>query len=64
MIKSHPFSHQGVQQGDSLSPTLFIFFINDLPSVLRNASDGVTLGYVNLNCLLFADNIFHNYKFS
>ena len=47
-------SNIGVQQGDCLSPTLFNFFINDLPSVLRNASDGED---VNLNCLFYADNL-------
>ena len=50
-------SNIGVQQGDSLSLTLFKFFINDLPSVLRNVSDGVTIGDVNLNCLLYADDL-------
>ena len=50
-------SNIGVHQGDSLSPTLIIFFINDLPSVLRNAPDGVTIGDVNLNCLLYADDL-------
>ena len=43
-----------MQQGDCLSPTLFKFFINDLSSVLRNASDGRD---VNLNCLLYADDL-------
>ena len=50
-------SNISVQQGDSLSPTLFKFSINDLPSVLRNASDGITIGDVNLNSLLYADDL-------
>ena len=55
--KLTPFapSNVVVQQGDSLSPTLL--FINDLLSVLRNETDGATIGDVNLNCFLFADDL-------
>ena len=50
-------SNLGVQQGDSLSPTLFKTFINDLPSVLQSITDNVILGDIKLNCLLYADDL-------
>ncbi|CAG9128665.1 unnamed protein product [Plutella xylostella] len=40
------FTRSGVSQGSNLGPLEFILMINDLPSVVRNAS-----------CLLFADDL-------
>ena len=57
--KLTPFSPSNfdVQQGDSLSPTLFTTFINDLPSVLQSTTDNVILEDIKLNCLLYADDL-------
>ena len=47
----------GVRQGDTLSPTIFKMFINDLPSYLQNCMDNVTLNSKPIECLMYADDI-------
>lgn len=47
----------GVRQGDCLSSTLFILFIDDLISDLKNGSVGIRNEYFNLQCLLYADDL-------
>ena len=47
----------GVRQGDSSSPTIFAFFINDLISCLNNLNMGVTFGENKLCCLTYADDV-------
>ena len=50
-------SHMGVKQGESLSPLLFMFFINDLSEHLEDeTADIVTINELQLFSLLFADD--------
>ena len=48
---------QGVKQGDSLSPVLFILFINDLAQELINMNVGVKINDKKMPILLYADDI-------
>ena len=47
----------GIKQGDCLSPILFNIFINDIHEIFDNTCDGVSVGNINLNHLLFADDL-------
>ena len=47
----------GIRQGDSLSPTLFSIYINDLAKVLKEKHKGVKFGDHNCCVLLYADDI-------
>ena len=46
-----------VRQGDSLSPTLFAIYINDLYMEVAESGGGVKVGGENLHMLLYADDI-------
>ena len=47
----------GVKQDDTLSPTLFSMFINDLAVDVKNLNCGVDAGGLNVSILLYADDI-------
>jgi len=48
----------GIRQGDSLSPTLFALYINDLGHELLNSGNGIALDpLTNISCLLYADDL-------
>ena len=48
---------QGVRQGDSLSPTLFSLYLNDLALSIKEMNNGVYIGGNNISILLYADDI-------
>ena len=47
----------GVKQGWTLSPLLFLIFVEGLSQKLRKCSVGLKAGYVYINHLLFADDL-------
>ncbi len=47
----------GVRQGDSMSPTLFAVFINDLVKEINALHMGVQCGELELSILLYADDV-------
>ena len=47
----------GVRQGDNLSPTLFNWFLHDLPSSLGTDCSPAIFGDMKLSCLLYADDL-------
>ncbi len=50
-----------VKQGDSLSPTLFVIYINDLVAELNSYDLGVKLWDIKITILLFTDECCFNY---
>ena len=51
-------SECGVRQGDTLSPTLFGLYINDLAEELKNSGHGIKLdGDLTISSLLYADDL-------
>ena len=50
-------SEVGVRQVDVLSPSLFKIFINDLPSIIDDKTDSITLDGEKIPCLLYADDL-------
>ena len=49
--------YTGVRQGCILSPTLFAIFIDGLATLVKECTKGAKLGPVELQILLFADDI-------
>jgi ribosomal protein L22 len=47
----------GIKQGDCLSPILFNLFINDIGHIFSESCDPVMLGNIQLNYLLYADDL-------
>ena len=47
----------GVRQGDSLSPTLFNVYVNDLINELNSLNIGIDINGRKICCLLYADDI-------
>ena len=56
---NEPFTcNIGVRQGECLSPFLFATYVNDLEAELaRKGVAGINIGMINLNILLYADDI-------
>ena len=48
---------QGVRQGDTLSPTLFGMYLNYLSNVINEKKCGVDIGFRELSCLAYADDL-------
>jgi hypothetical protein len=49
---------RGVHEGSCLSPTLFIFFIRELPSILNSLTlNTPVIGGLRVSCMFFADDL-------
>ena len=51
------FREKGVKQGDSISPTMFDIFINDLVIEINSLDLGISIGERRVSLLLYADDI-------
>lgn len=51
-------SYVGVRQGNHFSPNLFKLFINDLPDIFSKECDPDNLNSIDINCLMYADDVF------
>ena len=49
--------HNGVKQGDILSPALFNLYLHDLPEQFETVNDPVYLDGRAIDCLLYADDL-------
>jgi hypothetical protein len=49
-------SHQGVKQGEPLSPIMFLLFVNDMKNRLKEADNFVSFSDLKLFALLYADD--------
>ena len=57
-ITSDPFHCKlGVRQGECLSPFLFAMYVNDLEYSLNFQGAGITISYVKMLFLLYADDV-------
>jgi len=50
-------TRSGIKQGDTLSPTLFGIFINDIVKEVNDLNQGVNIGNRKISILLYADDI-------
>ena len=51
------YTRQGVKQGDSLSPVLFLIFVNDLAKELTRMNKGIDVNGKRVPILMYADDI-------
>ena len=57
MLSSPIQSNVGVKQGCVLSPLLFNVFLSDLPEIFTYECDPVRISDIEINCLMFADDL-------
>lgn len=49
--------NNGVRQGDTISPTLFSIFINDLADEINSLNKGINIGNSQISILMYADDV-------
>ena len=47
----------GVRHGDTLSPTLFSLYVNDLVTLLNELNLGISLNDIQVTALFYADDL-------